>query len=197
MIKSLFPDIRKEEVAQIGCLKEMLDPLSREYLGFVVPETEGDQRERKVIIVDQIEKEIPEAKLVLYLDSMKDIGFRVQNFSFIGVCAEPARKDCLGDRQERGIIADIRDPSLQDGVDQFYYEKEFARTGLSLSVGKETKEQKKYAEILMEIFWMKRKENQESDMTYCFPVWRKKITQADVAALCQLRSALKKEEENQ
>ena len=34
-------------------------------------------------------------------------------------------------------------------------------------------------------------------MTYRFPAWRKKITQADVEALCQLRSALKKEEENQ
>lgn len=197
MIKSLFSDIRKEEIEQIGCLKEMLDPLSREYLGFVVPETERGQGERKVIIVDQIEKEIPEAKLVLYLDPMKDIGFRGQNLSFIGVCAEPVRKDCLGARQERGIIADIRDPSLQDGVDRFCYEKEFTRTGLSLSVGTETKEQKKYAEILIEIYWMRRKADQESDMTYRFPAWRKKITQADVEALCQLRSALKKEEENQ
>ncbi len=198
-VKSLFPELKKEEITAAGCLRELLDPLCRDILGFTVPEA-GKQGHYKVVVADEIPDRIPEADLILYLNTAGDFKFAdtdpgvFQRLAFLGVSVKTVSRKSLGKASEAVILAEAGDPEIRKAAENFRFRKEFPRTGLVMTAGNETREEKEYGKVMAEILWMSHKTGKENGMLL-LPKRRRKVSMGDVEAVRQLCSVLKKEEE--
>lgn len=197
--KMLFPELKREEIAEAGCLKELLDPLCRDILGFTVCKAEKD-RCYKVILADEVREKIPDADLVLYLNTDQDFKFAdmdpgvFQRLAFLGISVKTTSKKSLGKDSECVILADVKNPKIREAMENFCFRREFPRTKLWMSVGNETREEKEYGKVMAEILWMSHKTGKENGMLL-LPKRRRKVSMEDVAAVRQLCSVLKKKEE--
>lgn len=197
--KMLFPELKREEIAEAGCLKELLDPLCRDILGFTVRKAEKD-RCYKVILADEVREKIPDADLVLYLNTDQDFKFAdmdpgvFQRLDFLGISVKTTSKKSLGKDSECVILADVKNPKIREAMENFCFRREFPRTKLWMSVGNETREEKEYGKVMAEILWMSHKTGKENGMLL-LPKRRRKVSMEDVAAVRQLCSVLKKKEE--
>lgn len=198
--KMLFPELKKEETAEAGCLKELLDPLCRDILGFTVDKA-GKDRCCKVIFADKILEKTPDADLILYLNTDQDFKFAdmdpgvFQRLAFLGVSVKTTSKKSLGKDSECVILADVRNPQIREAAENFCFRREFPRTKLWMTVGNETRAEKEYGKVMAEILWMSHKTGKENGMLL-LPKRRRKVSMEDVAAVRELCSVLKKEEEN-
>lgn len=197
--KMLFPELKREEIAEAGCLKELLDPLCRDILGFTVCKAEKD-RCYKVILADEVLEKMPDADLILYLNTDQDFKFAdmdpgvFQRLAFLGVSVKTTSKKSLGKDSECVILADVKNPKIREDMENFCFRREFPRTKLWMSVGNETREEKEYGKVMAEILWMSHKTGKENGMLL-LPKRRRKVSMEDVAAVRQLCSVLKKKEE--
>lgn len=197
--KMLFPELKREEIAEAGCLKELLDPLCRDILGFTVCKAEKD-RCYKVILADEVREKIPDADLILYLNTDQDFKFAdmdpgvFQRLAFLGISVKTTSKKSLGKDSECVILADVKNPKIREAMENFCFRREFPRTKLWMSVGNETREEKEYGKVMAEILWMSHKTGKENGMLL-LPKRRRKVSMEDVAAVRQLCSVLKKKEE--
>lgn len=197
--KMLFPELKREEIAEAGCLKELLDPLCRDILDFTVCKAEKD-RCYKVILADEVREKIPDADLILYLNTDQDFKFAdmdlgvFQRLAFLGISVKTTSKKSLGKDSECVILADVKNPKIREAMENFCFRREFPRTKLWMSVGNETREEKEYGKVMAEILWMSHKTGKENGMLL-LPKRRRKVSMEDVAAVRQLCSVLKKKEE--
>lgn len=199
-VKELYPELKEEEIAAAGCLGELLDPLCRDVLGFAIPQSE-EGRHYKVVLADEITGPVPEADVVLYLNTAQDFRFAdrkpdiFKKMALIGVSVRSISGDSLEKAKDTAVLADAVKEEDREALERFRFQKEFSRAGLVMDVGYETREEKEYGKIMAEILWISRKKETEQNGRLCLPPRRRNVSREDVEALRQLCSVIKKEEE--
>ena len=151
------------------------------------------------MVADEIPDRIPEADLILYLNTagISNSQTQIPVFSetcLFGVSVKTVSRKSLGKASEAVILAEAGDPEIRKAAENFRFRKEFPRTGLVMTAGNETREEKEYGKVMAEILWMSHKTGKENGMLL-LPKRRRKVSMGDVEAVRQLCSVLKKEEE--
>ncbi|WP_216697540.1 glycosyltransferase family 52 [Anaerostipes faecalis] len=204
LVQKIFPGISPEEIGIIGCLREFIDPLCQQFLGFRIPEPVLG-RNYKVVLADDVTEPLPSADCVCYLNTKQDYYFAdvmqesFDDIFYLNIQVMPEEDPCYGKKKETAVYIKTDCLEIKEKIEHFYHKTVFPRTGISMTMGTGEKEKQEYLTMLSEIFWIKcRRERENPEIV--FPVMseiKRKITKEDVKSLRQLLAVMRRKEKEE
>lgn len=199
LIRHVYPEIEPDEIGAVGCVREFLDPLCRQFLGFHIPEE--SKKEYRVVLADDVRESLPKAEMTCFLNSAGDYRFAddmpeiFEQMSYVNLSVISKREEGSFSGKETGLLVSADQAETKKKVQDFCEKQEFPRTGLVMYMGNQNKEQKEYTKILEEILWLKcREERGREEAVFSEVPERKRNASAmDVIAIRQLCSAIRAE----
>ena len=204
-VREMFSNLKKEEMALVGCSRELMNPLCREFLGFEADAQIDKNKNYKVILCDEVSKEISnkdlKADCICYLNSDHDYRFAddikqgFENIHYLNVLVRQTKENPIGKDQEHAIFVNTKDQKIVDKLERFFIRHEFFYTGVEMFVGNASAAQKQYMQIVSEILWTKSMQERNTNQTIFLnlPKMKKHISPNDIKMMKQLLKKVKEE----
>ena len=200
-VREMFPDLKENEIAIVGCSMELMNPLCREFLGFEGSLEINKNKTYKVILCDEAEENNLKADCICYLNSDHDYRFadhikqEFKNIHYLNVLVRRTKDDAIGKNEEHAIFVNTQDQEIIDKLGRFFIRHEFFYTGVEMFVGNASVAQKQYMQIVSEILWRKSRQERATNQTIFLnlPKIKKHISPNDIRMMKELLKKVREE----
>ena len=207
-VRELFPNLQPEDIRAVGCVREFLNPLCRQFWGFIIPEEMDAEKEYRIILADDMAEHIPKSECICYLNTKQDYRFvdfhsnGFEDMQYVNVSAKKESHQSYGMKKEEALFFYTENNSLKQKIGELYLKHVFPRTGIILFIGNFSWEKKEYMKMLSEIIYLKYQRERmtngetEEEALFLVPRIKKHVTKDDLKSIKYLLAAVRQQGRN-